>query len=69
MDINGKIIELLVASGNVSKEKVEQARKLAETLKWEDENASQHRVRQTACTCCEDNGCQPGCMCYKGDSE
>ena len=35
MNIEEKIIKLLVASGNVSEEKVEQARKLAESLRFE----------------------------------
>jgi hypothetical protein len=37
MDIHEKIIKLLVASGNVSEEKVEQARNLADSLVWEGE--------------------------------
>jgi len=37
MCIEEKIINLLVASGNVSEEKVEQARKLAESLVWDGE--------------------------------
>ena len=37
MDIYEKIVKLLVASGNVSEEKVEQARKLAESLVWDGE--------------------------------
>lgn len=37
MDIYEKIVRLLVASGNVSEEKVEQARKLAESLVWDGE--------------------------------
>lgn len=41
MDIHEKIIELLVASGNISEEKVEQARKLAESLVWDGEAAQQ----------------------------
>lgn len=47
MDINEKIIKLLVAAGHVTEEKVEQARHLAETLKWEDENASQQSAHPT----------------------
>ena len=31
--------------------------------------AAQQSVQRTACTCCEDNGCQPGCMCYQGNGE
>lgn len=55
MDINEKIIKLLVAAGYVTKEKVEQARHLAETLKWEDENASQQSVQLTGlCVCPEE---------------
>jgi len=37
MEIYEKIVRLLVASGNVSEEKVEQARKLAESLVWDGE--------------------------------
>lgn len=47
MDINEKIIKLLVAAGHVTEEKVKQARHLAETLKREDENASQQSVHTT----------------------
>lgn len=48
MDINEKTIKLLVAAGHVTEEKVEQARHLAKTLKWEDENASlSHTSRES----------------------
>lgn len=48
MDINEKTIKLLVAAGHVTEEKVEQARHLAKTLKWEDENASQQPLAPDA---------------------
>lgn len=58
MDINEKIIKLLVAAGHVTEEKVEQARHLAETLKWEDENASQQSFAPDVAIC-EDCGKSP----------
>lgn len=51
MDIYEKIVRLLVASGNVSEEKVEQARKLAESLVWDGEIRPTPRAADGACTC------------------
>jgi hypothetical protein len=56
MDIHEKIINLLVASGNVPEEKVEQARKLAESLVWDGEAARQSARVGGADWFCEECG-------------
>lgn len=58
MNIDEKIIKLLIASGNVSEEKVEQARKLAESLVWDGEVRPTQRAPdlKPACPTCKDTG-------------
>ena len=51
-----KIIKLLVAAGLVSEAKVEEARNLALSLKWDDDEAAQQSAQQTdtwTCICGE----------------
>ena len=55
MDIYEKIVRLLIASGNVSEEKVEQARKLAESLVWDGEVRPTKRALDV-CPECFDTG-------------
>jgi len=56
INIHEKIIKLLIASGNVSEEKVEQARKLAESLVWDEEAAQQSEQAKDVCPECNTPG-------------
>ena len=51
MNVESRIIELLVTAGYVSEETVEKARKLALSLKWDDGQAAQHSVQRIGGTC------------------
>jgi len=55
MDIYEKIVKLLVASGNVSEDKVEEARHLAESLRWDGEEATQQSTHKACAKCGSEN--------------